>query len=93
MKNFRLFLLFVLVAVGAWAKPAVCRDNVPAQTETEQRRAELRAALKAPRTREVPSKDQTLDKEPLNRHLSAQERADLRQQLRQQRLDAKLDHP
>jgi hypothetical protein len=93
MKNSCLFLFFAVFAVGAWAQPAVSRDNAPVQTAPEQRRAELRSALKAPRGREAQDKDQVRENVPENRHLSAQERADLRQQLRQQRRDAQLDHP
>jgi len=94
MKHVRFFLLFSLVALGAWAQPALSRDAAPAQTAPEQRRAELRSALKAPRVQEEPQeKGQKLENGPANRHMSTQERADLRQQLRQQYRDAKLDRP
>lgn len=93
MKHFRVFLLISLVAVGAWAQPAPNRETVASQSAPEQRRAELRSALKAPGGREAQDKDPTLEKAALSRHLSTQERADLRQQLRQQRSDAKLDQP
>lgn len=88
MKHFRFFLLISLFAVGSWAQPAVRYDTAP-----EQRRAELRSALKAPGGREARASDQTPTNVPANRHLSAQERADLRQQLRQQRRDASPDRP
>ena len=101
MQHVRFFLLFSLVALGtfgAWAKPALSRDTAPvqtapAQTAPEQRRAELRSALKAPRVQEPQKKGQKLEKGLANRHMSTQERADLRQQLRQQHRDAKLDRP
>ena len=93
MKHFRFFLLTSVVAGGAWAQPAVNRETAAAQTAPEQRRAELRSALKATRGGEAQDKEQTLEKAYLNRHLSAQERVDLRQQLRQQRRDAKRDPP
>ena len=96
MQHVRFFLLFSLVALGAfgaWAKPALSRDTAPAQTAPEQRRAELRSALKAPRVQEPQKKGQKLENGPANRHMSTQERAALRQQLRQQRRDAKLDRP
>lgn len=93
MKNFRFFLSISLLAVGSWAQPAVSRDAAPDQTAPEQRRAELRSALQAPRGREAQGKEQTLENAALNRHLSAQERADLRQQLRQQRREANPDRP
>ena len=93
MKHVRFFLLFSLVALGAWAQPALSRDTAPAQTAPEQRRAELRSALKAPRVQEPQEKRQKLADGPANRHMSTHERADLRQQLRQQYRDAKLDRP
>lgn len=93
MQHVRFFLLFSLVALGAWAQPALSRDTAPAQTAPEQRRAELRSALKAPRVQEPQEKGQKLANGPANRHMSTQERDALRQQLRQQRRDAKLDRP
>jgi uncharacterized membrane protein len=91
MKHFRFFLLTSVVAGGAWAQPAVSRENVTGQNAPEQRRAELRSALRA--TRGDEGQDQALEKAYLTRQLSQQEKADLRQQLRQQRRDARLDTP
>lgn len=86
MKHFRFFLLMTVVAVSANAQSALNRETAPVQTAPEQRRAELRSALKAPRGPAAPDKVQQLDNAlTMNRHLSAQERAALRQQLRQQR--------
>lgn len=85
MKNVLFFLLISFSAVGVWAQPPASRDP----TTAEQRRAELRSALKAQRARDAQDrKDQTLEIAPAYRHLSEQERADLRQQLRQQRREA-----
>ncbi|MEO8120028.1 MAG: hypothetical protein ABI606_11995 [Rhodoferax sp.] len=85
MKHFRFFLLLSLCAVGVWAQTAVGRAVRPEPAALEQRRAELRAALKALQEREEQGKDQMFENASAVRHLSAQERADLRQQLRQQR--------
>lgn len=93
MKHFLFFLLALLVASGAWAQPAPARDVGYVQPAPVQRRAELRLALTPIRAREAQSKDQSLGAAPLGRQLSAQERADLRQQLRQQRRDVKLERP
>lgn len=90
MKHFPFFLLFSGVAVGAWGHPLPLGETAVSQIGLEQRRAELRSALKAQRIRELPDNDQTLKNTPLNRHLTAHEKAELRQELRQQRLDAKM---
>ena len=90
MKKSTLFLFFSVFALSAWAQTAVGRDAAQ-----ERRRSELRSALQSARGREVPDKDQmkelTPDNFPVNRQLTEQERADLRQQLRQQRRDATLN--
>lgn len=91
MKHFRIFLLFSLCAAGAWAQTSVNRGVRPEQTTLDQRRAELRAALKALREREELGRDQLFENVSANRHLSTQERADLREQLRQQRRDVSPD--
>ena len=88
MKQLLFFLLISFSALGSWAQAAVSRDMSPEQMAPEQRRAELRSALKTPRGREARATDQTPENVPANRHLTEQERADLRQQLRQQRRDA-----
>ena len=87
MKRFQLFLLLSLTTLGAWAQPAPGRDAVAAQIAPEQRRAELRSALKARRSSQAAGKQRAAENAPASRHLSQQERADLRQQLRQQRRD------
>jgi hypothetical protein len=96
MKHFRFFLLFSLCAVGAWAQTTVSRAVRPEETTLDQRRAELRAALKALQEREAQSRDPLFENVSAERHLSPQERADLREQLRAQRRDAnpeRLDRP
>ena len=94
MNHFRFFLLPSLVAAGTWMQPAISRDMAATPAPApEQRRAELRLALKAPHGQTAPNPAQTLDNSPANRHLSAQERANLRQQLRQQRREAQPERP
>ena len=88
INHFRFFLLLSLVAGGVWAQSSARRDPSDGPSTPDQRRAELRTALKALRARDAQDKDLTEKYVPVNRHLSAQEKADLRQQLRQQRLDA-----
>jgi hypothetical protein len=101
MKCFWLFFLIHFAAVGAWAQPD-SQEAAAGQAAPDQRRAELRSVLKERGGRELQKKDQdkekdkdqSLNKIPANRHLSAQEKADLRRQLRQQLLDVRvLDHP
>ena len=93
MKQYQLFLFFSVVALGAWAQPAVSRDTTRDQTAPEYRRAELRSVLKEPRAREAQEKVQIFENVAYNRHLSEQERADLRQQLRRPGLDGKPVRP
>ncbi len=59
--------------------------------DPEQRRAELRSVLKTSMSVEAPSQESALEKIPAKRHLTEQQRARLRQQLRQQRPNEKLD--
>lgn len=65
----------------------------PGHTAAEHRRAELRLVLKEPRGREVQDKEQLFENVAYERRLSAQERADLREQLRRLRLVGSLDRP
>jgi len=90
MKNILFFLLISFSTMGSWAQPPASRDPTTAEpSAAEQRRAELRSALKAQRARDAQDrKDQTLEIAPAYRHLSEQERADLRQQLRPPRREA-----
>lgn len=87
MKYFQSFLLFSVITLNAGAQAVPGSDTASGQAALEQRRAELRLLLKAARMGEAQVEVQ--DSGPPNRHLSMQERADLRQQLRQQRHDGK----
>lgn len=91
MKHFHFFPVLSVVALGAWAQPGVGRNAGAEQTSPEHRRAELRLILKEPRIREALDReqDQRFENVAYDRHLSAEERADLRQKLRQQRMDIK----
>jgi hypothetical protein len=94
MKIFRT-LVFVCIATfwqGAAFSGAHAGEDASTQ---EQRRAELRAALKVRNGHGSVDPDTALApiKPPLKRHLSDLERADLRQQLRQQRHSSKSDRP
>ena len=93
MKLIRFALLPGLLAIGATAEPA--RDPQPgaSQTVSEQRRVELREALKAQSGAEQGAKPQSHAGTSQNRHLSEQERADLRQQLRQNGPEANPPRP
>jgi hypothetical protein len=93
MKHFHLFPILSVVAFGAWGQPPVSRNTGPGQTAPEQRRAELRSVLMEPRVRELQEKDQIFENVGYDRHLSVQERADLRQQLRQQQVEVKAGRP
>lgn len=90
------WLLFLIVngtvCAGTWAQLSPQAALEPANPLTrEQRRVELRTALQA----------QSLhagtmaggDVLPVERHLSEQERAEIRQQLRQQRAKKPTIHP
>lgn len=92
MKSSPLLLAISLVSVGAWAQPAR-GPEAAAQIVPEQRRAALRQALKAAPARDGQAREPALKGAPEKRHLSPQERADLRQQLRQQRPDARSERP
>jgi hypothetical protein len=92
MKRSRSFLLISITVLAGWQQSALCSEPVAGQAAPDQRRAELRLVLKAPRGPEAPSKDQ-LAKEVPNRHLSELERADLRQQVNQQLRDTKVVAP
>ena len=95
MKQIQLFLLFSFVTAGAWAQPVPSRDTSRVKNGPEHRRAELRSVLKEPRGWEAPEKDpdQRFENVVYDRHLSEQERVDLRQQLRRQRPEMKPDRP
>lgn len=82
MTYFRILLLLGLV-LDLGSPAAAQRDQTLTQPAAEQRRAQLRSVLKSPH---APTEgDAAADLESAGRRLSAQERSDLRQQLRQQR--------
>ena len=99
MKHFHFFFLFLsAVAVGVWAQSAAPkREEASAQLSPDWRRSELREALKKPHTPQAQENSPMVDTETLepsrtyDRHLSVQERADLREQLRQLSVDSLLN--
>ena len=91
MKQIRLFLLISTLVGGVWAQTPGAQTPAT-EAALEQRRAELRSVLRA-HGRELQQGDHALETVSLNRHLSAQELADLRQQLRQQHRQARLERP
>ena len=99
MKRFHFISLFLsVVAVGAWAQSAPPRrEEASALSPPDLRRSELREALKKPQTQQAQENSAMVDTETLDpsrtydRHLSVQERADLREQLRQLSVDSLLN--
>ncbi|MEI7763926.1 MAG: hypothetical protein WCI85_11900 [Comamonadaceae bacterium] len=86
-------LLFPLILGSAWAQPAARPQTTASQGLTEQRRVELRQALKAQRAQELPDNTRNAAAAAPPRHLSTQERADLRRQLRAQRPATEPERP
>ena len=85
MKHFRFSVLVFLIWVSAALQPVLAGELTDGSVQSEQRRFELRSALKAPSKPELAEQDKKVNNATPNRHLSQQERADLRAQLRQQR--------
>jgi hypothetical protein len=80
------FVLLLSVLLGTASAQAERNPlDGASQAVSEQRRAELREALKAQRGSQPVTREPQVAGSVSNRHLSAQEREDLRQQLRQQR--------
>lgn len=94
MRIFRILLLVCIANIGQGVALSSAHAGDDASSQ-EQRRAELRAALKARNGHGFVDSDSELSavKPPVKRHLSDLERADLRQQLRQQRRNSKSDRP
>jgi hypothetical protein len=86
-------LLFPLILGSAWAQPTARPQTSASQSLTEQHRAELRQALKTQGAQEWASRPQVTAAPSPPRHLSAQERADLRRQLRGQRPASQPERP
>lgn len=93
MQRFVFGLLAFFVSGDAWQQPVVTRQAGAVESVPEQRRVELRSALSAPPVVPAQSAAQPLKRGSDGRHLSPQERADLRLQLKQQRREAKVDIP
>ena len=92
MKKFHLFLFLSVCSVGALAQATAPRREVaPGQAQPDVRRSELREALKKPQAHEHAQIGDSAALESYDRRLSAQERADLRQQLRQLSADGLLN--
>ena len=86
-------LLFPLILGSAWAQPTARPQTSASQSLTEQRRVELRQALKTQGAQEWSSRPQVTAAPSPPRHLSEQERADLRRQLRGQRPASHPERP
>lgn len=95
MKFFRFFLLMGVgcLAVGAWARSPADADASTAQRLSEQRRAELRAALKALPGQASVGTDVRQEALDPGRPLSDEERAQRRLQLRQQLREIRYESP
>lgn len=93
MKFFLLIILTLLTHAGAWAQTSAKQESVFNPLSTVQRRAELRLVLRTPngfddKVHQVVTEEKPT---PADRHLSAQERQNLRQQLRSQRDNVRPD--
>ncbi|MEI8029096.1 MAG: hypothetical protein WCH35_04875 [Comamonadaceae bacterium] len=93
MQRFVFFLLALFASGDAWQQSVVNRSALVAESVPEQRRAELRLALSTPQVAPAQASAQPVKIGSDVRHLSAQERADLRLQLKQQRREAKVELP
>lgn len=93
MKRISLNLLVALPVLHAGLPPATAGLMPEEAPASQQRRAELRQFLKSNRASEVAWQTDMSAKGATGRHLSAQERVDLRQQLWQQRRDGKPVSP
>ena len=94
MKNFHpfLFLSLSVCAAGALAQAAPPRrEAAPAQAQPDLRRSALRDALKKSQVQEPGQTGETGAFGHFDRRLTEQERADLRQQLRQLNADDLLN--
>lgn len=87
MKYFPFFILMLLIHTLGRTQSAGKQEGIHPQVASEQRRAELRLILGTPPGRESNAPDvATVDKSASAiRHLSAQERKNLRMQLQVQR--------
>ena len=84
MKRLPLFALAWLCAASVYAQRLQGGEpGADGQAVRQQRRVEIRTALQAKREVDTPS-TQVVETVPRGRHLSPRERAEMRQQLRQQ---------
>jgi len=94
MKFLRFFLLLVFFQTNAWSQPVWQRNLETSPSPEQQWRSDLRSALQERHERALILIDANpqaqTDGVPLvhRHHMSAQERAELRQQLHQQYLEA-----
>ena len=96
MKTFKFFLLLGVgcLAIGAWARsPAEADAETTARRLSEQRRSDLRAALKASQGRSLIGLDAPQEALDPNLNVSEEERVQRRQQLRQQLREVRNDLP
>ena len=94
MQRILLFSLMLLGAASALAQGAGSSNE--RQAAREQRRTELRSALLARRQSEQPPESQgaRVEQRALQaRHLTPEERAEMRQQLRQQQIENRRVRP
>ncbi len=86
MRNCLLIIATCTTSAVVWGQSAPSASIEPAgNISREQRRTELRIILQAHRQWEPTAT--SADATPVERHLTEQERAEIRQQLRQLRLD------
>lgn len=90
MKSYPFACVLMLTVASALAQPVRLAPSAKPDPATEQRRSELREALRGARVAE-PRQSPVSEAQPAKRQLSAQERADLRHQLRQQGLQGKAE--
>jgi hypothetical protein len=93
MNHYQLLLLFCVLTPVAWAQAPETQDSARQVDAPQQRRAALRLALKEPRSPDTRANGQGPDSVSSERQLSDQDRANLRQQLRQQRPSEPLPRP
>lgn len=93
MKYLSFIILMLLTCASTWAQSTGKQESVFSQVSSEQRRAELRLALKTPHGHDakVPPAAPEEKAPPADRHLSIQERKNLRQQLQMQRDNVRSD--
>ncbi len=92
MKSYLVAWFLALMVISAVAQPLRPASSAAPDAASGQRRSELREALRGTRAAE-PRRLPGSEEPPVRRQLSVQERADLRQQLRQQGPQGKPERP